>query len=123
MTAPSEIFRNFLQQQRAVYLRSLPGRLEQLETLAAQLVDPRQRAAALPALELCVHSLAGSAGTFGFPALGESARSLELLVEDARAGADFPPGPHDARLLAGVAAVREQLHDLAAAAVVAEGAP
>lgn len=123
MTDPSVTFREFLIQHRAAYLRTLPARLAQLEAAAGQLVDADQRAAALPALELCVHSLAGSAGTFGLAALGEAARSLELEVEEARARADAAPGPHDARMLAGIASLREHLHDLLSAAAESVGAP
>jgi len=118
MTQPSVNFRDFLLQHRATYVRTLPTRLAQLESLAGQLEDPGRRAAALPALELCVHSLAGSAGTFGFADLSVAARSLELLVEEARGGEG-----QEALLLAGVSGLREHLHGLVAAAGQPEHTP
>lgn len=75
-------FAELLQQHRAAYVDSLPRRLRQLEVLAEQLEDPARESEALTALERCAHSLAGSAGTFGFAGLGEVARSLELLLDE-----------------------------------------
>lgn len=96
----------FLQQQRTAYRDTLRGRLARLDALAGQLEDPAQSSGALPALELCAHSVAGSAGTFGFEALGAAARALELTVEEARAH-----GPDGClpEVLAGVNALRGHL--------------
>lgn len=93
-----------LQQYRAAYLSTLPGRLAQLDALADQLPDPALAVSVLPALERCAHSLAGSAGTFGLAQLGETARKLEHAVEEERAGAG-----HAGRVLSGVDALRGQL--------------
>jgi HPt (histidine-containing phosphotransfer) domain-containing protein len=95
-------FADLMQQHQAAYRDSLPNRLAQLDALARELTQPAQ--GALPALEHCAHSIAGTAGTFGFRALSETARELELAVEQARAGA-ARPDPVDARL----AALRRQL--------------
>lgn len=74
-----------LQQHRAAYLQALPARLAQLDTLAGHL-DASDEPATLPELERLAHSLAGSAGTFGFSELGEAARTLELAIGEVREG-------------------------------------
>jgi HPt (histidine-containing phosphotransfer) domain-containing protein len=108
-------FLQLVQQHRAAYLHTLPARLLQLDGLARQLADAAQRPGALPALERCAHSLAGSAGTFGFAAVGEAARRLELLAEEALAGAERGP-----QLLSALRTVRDQLRGVLADAGVAE---
>lgn len=104
-----------VQQHRAAYLHTLPARLAQLDALSRQLADASQRTGLLPALERCAHSLAGSAGTFGFAAVGESARRLELLAEEALAGDE-----RGTQLQSALRTLREQLRDVLADAGVAE---
>lgn len=115
MITDRSTFLALVQQHRAAYLHTLPGRLAQLDLLSTQVVDAGQRAATLPALERCAHSLAGSAGTFGFADVGEAARRLELVVEEALGGAE-----RGAQLLAGLSTLRRQLHGVLAAAGIAE---
>ena len=73
-------FEEFLARQRADYGGALPARV-------AVLREAWQRAAAsrsdedYRALERGAHSIAGSGGTFGFPAVGTAARELEGAVE------------------------------------------
>ncbi len=73
-------FEEFLARQRADYGRALPARI-------AGLREAWQRAAASRSdedyrtLEREAHSIAGSGGTFGFPAVGTAARELEGAVE------------------------------------------
>lgn len=112
MPAPFSL-QDFLDQQRAEYLASLPGRLATLE-------DGWQRAAggdgaALVELERCAHGLAGSAGTFGFAPIGDAARSLEESVESfTAAGAAWDPAAAG-RLAAQVQAVAALLRGAIAA--------
>ncbi|NMM09673.1 MAG: hypothetical protein HHJ16_05305 [Polaromonas sp.] len=80
MTQTNPAFLVFMEQQRADYRRSLPQRLAGIETLWRQILDDRQDAHALDSLERQAHSLAGSSATFGFAALGEAARVVELAV-------------------------------------------
>ena len=80
MTPTDPVFLAFLQAQRADYWRSLPQRLAQIESLWCQVLNGEAPAEALASLERCAHRLAGSGGTFGFPALGDAARVLELAV-------------------------------------------
>lgn len=81
MTQPNPALLAFLEEQRADYTRSLPGRLEQLLGLWQQILNGDDLVQALPALERHAHSLAGSAATFGWAELGLAAQALELAVE------------------------------------------
>jgi HPt (histidine-containing phosphotransfer) domain-containing protein len=78
MTSANSSLLVFLAEQRADYRRSLPERLAQIESLWRQVLNGQ--APALASLERCAHSLAGSGATFGFAALGDAARALELAV-------------------------------------------
>lgn len=80
MTSTNPAFLAFLEEQRADYRHSLPGRLAQIETLWRQALNDETPAAALATLERYAHSLAGSGATFGFADIGAAARVLELAV-------------------------------------------
>lgn len=80
MTITDPAFLAFLEEQRADYRRSLPQRLEQLASLWARVLNNEAPTEALANLERCAHSLAGSGATFGFAALSDAARTLELIV-------------------------------------------
>ena len=69
-----------LETQRADFRSSLPQRLDQIESLWCQVLNDEAPAEALASLERCAHSLAGSGATFGFAAMGNAARVLELVV-------------------------------------------
>jgi HPt (histidine-containing phosphotransfer) domain-containing protein len=105
-----------LRQHRTAYLHALPARLGQLATLERELENPGLRVSVLPALERLAHSLAGSAGTFGFDALGDAARELELAVCELLEGGDG--AQRDLRC--GTAALRGELQRALAAAPQAE---
>jgi HPt (histidine-containing phosphotransfer) domain-containing protein len=62
-----------LDELRAEYRRELPAKLEKLDALWST----RQ----LPELHRALHTLAGSAGTFGLRELGESAREAEAYLD------------------------------------------
>ena len=80
MTSIPPSFAAFLEAQRADYRSSLPQRLAQIDSLWRQALNDEAPAPALASLERCAHSLAGSGATFGFAALGDAARVLELAV-------------------------------------------
>lgn len=80
MSTTNPAFLVFLEAQRADYRSSLPQRLVQIESLWRQVLNDEAPAEALASLERCAHSLAGSGATFGFAALGDAARVLELAV-------------------------------------------
>jgi HPt (histidine-containing phosphotransfer) domain-containing protein len=71
----------FLEEQRAEYTRSLPRRLEQVALLWQQILKGEALSESLPAFERHVHSLAGSAATFGWAELGLAAQAVELAIE------------------------------------------
>ncbi len=80
MTPTDPAFLAFLEAKRADYRRSLPQRLAQIASLWRQVLNGEAPAEALASLERCAHRLAGSGGSFGFAALGDAARVLELTV-------------------------------------------
>lgn len=61
-----------LAELRLAFVRRLPGQLARFESLL--------EASSLAELEREVHSLAGSAGSFGYPDIGRAARGLEDLL-------------------------------------------
>lgn len=77
MTDPSAGLESRLAQLRMRYLEALPGRLAQLreavEGLASASAGPAERFEAYRQ----AHNIAGSAGTYGFPALSAPARAVE----------------------------------------------
>ncbi len=80
MTLTNPAFLASLEALRADYRRSLPQRLDQIESLWRQVQNDKAPAEALESLERCAHNLAGSGATCGFAALGDAARVLELAV-------------------------------------------
>jgi HPt (histidine-containing phosphotransfer) domain-containing protein len=60
---------NPLEELRAEYRAELPAKLAHLKTLLKQ--------RSYGDLQRALHTLAGSAGTFGLPAVGEAAREAE----------------------------------------------
>jgi HPt (histidine-containing phosphotransfer) domain-containing protein len=78
----------------AEYRRDLPQTLARIEALVA---DGRRRE-----LALALHTLAGSAGTFGLPRLGEAARAAEEHLARCGAALDSAQRAELERLLAQV---------------------
>lgn len=74
----------FMQTQRELYLASLPAKVAQLGAALQQYLQTGDDAAGLSALAEA-HKLAGSGGTFGFPAISEAAISIEALLAAASA--------------------------------------
>jgi diguanylate cyclase (GGDEF)-like protein len=62
------------------YIAGLPGRLNEIENCLQRCLDEPGTAAHYDALVLQLHSLAGSAGTFGFSELGFRATDLEIQM-------------------------------------------
>lgn len=63
------------------YLRSLPGRMETIDTLWAKLQAGNYSEDDLYELHRTIHSLAGSGATFGFPGISRTARPAEQLLK------------------------------------------
>jgi HPt (histidine-containing phosphotransfer) domain-containing protein len=64
---------NPLEELRAEYRAELPGKLAHLKALLAR--------NQMKELHRALHTLAGSAGTFGLPAVSEAAREAEAYCE------------------------------------------
>ncbi len=95
-----------LQALHEAYAAQLPERLAAIDACRVRLRRGEDSAGQLHALHRLLHSLAGSAGSFGYARLGEQARALELeLAPLAREG--LPPGPEVlARVEAGLKALQ-----------------
>jgi HPt (histidine-containing phosphotransfer) domain-containing protein len=97
MTAPpAPSFEERFAALGADWRAQLPARLATLQQLLGACLAAPQDTAVLQDLHRGVHSLAGSAGTFGLPALSVQAKSIEhqiepLLESPARTAADLAP--------------------------------
>jgi len=89
MSAPPDDFLAFLEAQRREYGAQLPARVAALEALWAAVRAPGG-AAQLPELERAAHSLAGSAGTFGFAQMGAASKALEMALQRFGSAHDAP---------------------------------
>lgn len=93
MHAADQQFFARLASANAGFASRLPATLARLGALGAQL-DPLQPAAAAAELQAMLHTVAGSAATFGYRGLGQHARALEqrlrvLTTFDAVAASDW----------------------------------
>lgn len=86
MSSPQQLFQQFLDEQRSEYGRSLPGKVAQIDALWRVAAAGESEAQSRLQLERLAHTLAGTAGTLGFVAVGQAARALELLVQQALQG-------------------------------------
>ena len=103
MTCPAEEFLRLLEAQRDEFRDALPQRLAILEAMSSQLAaaaapDPEK----IEDFERRAHSLAGSAGTFGFHEIGLAARSLETAVRRLRAAGSIAAARQVGTALAGL---------------------
>lgn len=76
MHAADRQFFSRLATANASFDSRLPATLERLDALGAQL-DPAAPSATAGELQAMLHTMAGSAATFGYRALGQHARALE----------------------------------------------
>jgi len=81
----AERARALLEEMRSEYRKALPGKLAEIDALLARARSEDE--AAGEALRRAVHSLAGSAQTFGLPDVTTAARALEAALA-MPAGAD-----------------------------------
>jgi HPt (histidine-containing phosphotransfer) domain-containing protein len=70
-----------LEEISAEYRGGLPARFARLEALRSGLAAGTTPAARIADLRRELHSLAGSAKTFGFPALTDAARAAEAFLD------------------------------------------
>ena len=89
-----------LEALRAEYRADLRPRLEGLETLRRALAAGEPPATGMRELYRGLHSIAGSAKTFGLPEVSEAARAAERYLEPhCAAGAPLPDWDELRRLL------------------------
>lgn len=96
-------FQKKLAELRSKYLQQVAATAEELSTLSLDLGDTAD-VSLLRGIHRHAHSLAGSAPTFGFPAMGQSARDLERLIAPHLSGDEVAPVDVD-EVVGGVAAV------------------
>jgi HPt (histidine-containing phosphotransfer) domain-containing protein len=95
----------------AEYRVTLATRLDALDALASALAGGQADAAGLKELRRALHTIAGSAKTFGLPAVSEAARAGEALL-DPWCDAGRMPAPDDwTRLQAALAALHKAAED------------
>lgn len=90
-----------LERQRADYGRALPARIAEIESRWHDVAGGRASRDDLQELLRAAHSLAGSAGTFGYVAVGRGARQLEERLRALLAS----PAPDEAAVRAAGAAL------------------
>ena len=94
--APDEDLDASLHAIEEAYIASLPGRLKDIGDSLQRCLDAPHTAAHFEALLLQLHSLSGSAGTFGFSDLGMRATELEIrlgkALKEKSAGLDAAAG-------------------------------
>ena len=83
MSTRQEAFQKFLDQQRLEYRRSLRLKISDIESLWRDVKSGEDVEARLVTLERLAHTLAGTAGTFGFLEVGLAAKHLEELLQKA----------------------------------------
>lgn len=79
-------FHDRLQALRDKYAASIPERLQAVSNALASCRDAGRAAGQLEQLHHTLHSIAGSAGSFGFKWLGDEARRAEQSVRALMAG-------------------------------------
>lgn len=103
-----------LRELRTEYLRKSPERLGEIDALLTRAAEDPADAGTLDALCLKFHSIAGTAGTFGFPAATELGRAAEALLERER-------GVHGALTAEGRAELTKTLNGMRALFGEADG--
>lgn len=69
-----------------LFVKGLPDRMREISDAVDVCVAQPSEASTVAILHRYLHSLAGTAGTFGFQELGERARALEIDLEPALNG-------------------------------------
>ncbi|MBC3875772.1 diguanylate cyclase [Undibacterium flavidum] len=84
-----------LQALAQVYIAKLPAKLAEIETSAQRFqADPTDRENFI-VLHRLLHTMAGSAGTFGFPDVGDQARDLEVRLKNYISGETWDTALHN----------------------------
>ncbi len=76
-----EAFSKYLEELSSEYRGSLPGKFSEIDALWSALAGGAEPAARLRDLQRLLHTIAGSARTFGLPAVSAAARAAESFLE------------------------------------------
>jgi len=87
-SGPKESPRARLRALRDKYIRSLPDAIGRIEAHWSRVLEDKSNRDEARSLHGMLHTLAGSAPSFGFSEVGEAARSAEILVRNLLDGAD-----------------------------------
>lgn len=90
---------------RDKYIRSLPDAIGRIEAHWSRVLEDKSNRDEARALHGMLHTLAGSAPSFGFSEVGEAARSAEILVRNLLDGADSQDSDAWERIEAGLDAL------------------
>lgn len=114
MSDPADAVPNQLAKLKQKYAAALPAKVDAVgEQVDAFLAAPWQEERCFTTYRL-IHSLAGSAGTYGYTDLGNVARTGELLVKGSLEGRK-PLGDAQRKELTGIVATMKKLAAAAAA--------
>jgi two-component system, cell cycle sensor histidine kinase and response regulator CckA len=91
---------------RQQFVQRLPGRLDDIHQLTLRLITASGDASEIHTLHRMVHSLTGTAGTFGLPALSIAARELESRLTQFVQKDTVPSGEDWSAIRAGVERLR-----------------
>jgi chemotaxis protein histidine kinase CheA len=80
------IFMAKMKALETVFINGLPERMQEISNAVDTCVAQPGEASVVAILHRYLHSIAGTAGTFGYAELGERARELELRLEPALQG-------------------------------------
>ena len=80
MAGNREALAQLIAEAAAEYRRTLPGKLAEIEALWLEATQGALSGERYAELRRLIHTLAGSAKTFGLPAVSEAARALELAI-------------------------------------------
>ena len=86
MAGDREALARLLAEAGAEYRRTLPGRIEEIEVLWLAKAKGTLSEEKLEELRRLIHTIAGSARTFGLPAVSEAARALEMAISSSDEG-------------------------------------
>lgn len=118
MSQSHDAIQTQLQALRAAYCAQLPARIAEIET-AWQSLRRQPDTVVLQELHRKVHSMAGSAGTFGLPELGQAARAIEQHLKALLHEQVSPSGAEEREISAGITMLHRLSKPQAEQAVVA----
>jgi chemotaxis protein histidine kinase CheA len=79
-----------LQATKQKYAVALPDKIRNIRTSWLEIMQNSQNMEEFDVFHRQLHTLAGSAGTFGFPDVGQAARTVEVVLKEVLLG-EVPP--------------------------------